>query len=133
MRKTFLKVLLVFLLATPTFGEGFGRGGGYKYYDFGYIFTDTTIPSSVAKAVNLNDIPVFSKEKIDLSDLKVGISTTSNILGFLQVGNAGIMAVIKNGGIEQVYYVETKKTKIYVPLGFIPIYVAGIETRVYGK
>ena len=75
----------------------------------------------------------YDGDEKQLSNLKVGISTTNNIFGLIQIGDGGIMAAIKNGGISQIYYIETKKTKIYLPLGFIPIYVAGMETRVYGE
>lgn len=133
MKNIYLKLLLVFLLATPVFGEGFGTGGGYTYFDGGNIYTNTTVPSSIAKSAGLNDTFISSKEKVNLSDLKVGVSVTTNILGLIQIGDAGIMAAIKNGDITKVHYIETKRTKIYIPLGFIPIYVAGIETRVYGE
>lgn len=132
MKKIFLKIILFFLVPIPSFGEGFGINKSYSYFDGGNIYTNTIMPFSVAKSANFNNLFVHGDEK-QLSNLKVGISTTNNIFGLIQIGDGGIMAAIKNGGISQIYYIETKKTKIYLPLGFIPIYVAGMETRVYGE
>ena len=95
MKNIYLKLLLVFLLATPVFGEGFGTGGGYTYFDGGNIYTNTTVPSSIAKSAGLNDTFISSKEKVNLSDLKVGVSVTTNILDLYKLGMQALKRQLK--------------------------------------
>lgn len=124
-----LFILLAFLFAsTPCFAEGFGSG--YRYYDGGFIYTNATLPLSAKKRNEENFVNISN---INLSSLKQGKSSKTNILGLVEVGDAGIMAAAKNGGIEKIHYVETNKHKVYVPLLFIPIYVDKLETTVYGE
>lgn len=132
MKRFYLTIFMTILLSNPAYCEGFG----YKYIDQGGIYTNATLPSSVAKEINLNSengIVNVADKNIDLSSLKKGVSSKANILGLIETGNAGIMAAARNGGISQILYSETKKTKVYIPLGFIPIYVDTLQTTVYGR
>lgn len=132
MKKIYLALLTILLTSLPSFAEGYG----YKYIDNGYIYTKATMPCSVGKVqnnLNQSGIVDISNKKVDLSNLKKGISSKSNILGIVELGDGGIMAAARNGNIEKIHYVETKKTKVFIPLGFIPIYVDTLETSVYGE
>ena len=126
-KKLFIVLAFLFVIP-PSFAEGFG--GGYKYYDGGFIYTNATLPLSAKKRNEENFVNVSN---VNLSSLKQGKSSKTNILGLVEVGDAGIMAAAKNGGIEKIHYVETNKHKVYVPLLFIPIYVDKLETTVYGE
>ena len=117
----FFIILGLILFSNQVYAEGYG----YKYLDGGGVYTNITMPNCIYKD--------SQQHNIDINKLKKGKSTTTNILGLVQTGNAGILAAAKEAGITKIYFVEWKKTKVYVPLGFIPIYVAGIETIVYGE
>ena len=101
MKKVYLSLAVSLMLINPAFSEGFGAGGGYAYVDGGGIYTNITLPSSVAKSVNFENIHQKHSKDINLSELRVGTSTTANILGLVQIGDAGIMAAAKNGNIKK--------------------------------
>ena len=94
------------------------------HFDKGLIYTGSSFPVDVSKNTNEN-IP-------NLENLKYGEATKNNILGLVEIGDGGMQAAIKNGGITQIHYVDTKVSKVYIPLGFIPIYVKQTKTIVYG-
>lgn len=100
--------------------------GGYGYTDQGLIFSNVQFPSSVARGIN-------DASPIELSKLKKGVSSASNALGIVEVGDAGIDAAARNGGITKIKYVDYKTGKIYIPLLFFPIYINEIQTIVYGE
>lgn len=109
---------------------------GYRYSAGGGFYSNVTIPVSVAKDVNnteKDNIFNVANTNVNKENLKVGCATRVNILRLVEIGNAGIMAAAKNGGIKKIHYVEVKHTQVYIPLGFIPIYVNGNETKVYGE
>ena len=101
-------------------------GGGYKYIDAGAIYTETTTPKIVAKNVDIDN-------KEGLSTLKRGEASARNILQLIELGNASIDQAARNGKITKIHYVDTKTSKVYIPLGFIPIYAREIKTIVYGE
>lgn len=95
------------------------------YFDQGAIYSGSSFPVDVAKSHdNITENP---------QNLKCGEATTNNILGLVETGNRGIQAAAKNGGITKIHYVDTEVKKVYVPLGFIPIYVKQTKTLVYGE
>ena len=95
-----------------------------KYFDQGVIYTGSIFPVDVAKDTDDKIMPI--------EGLKSGEALTHNILGIIETGNRGIQAAAKNGGITKILF-DTKVNKVYIPLGFIPIYVKETKTIVYGK
>lgn len=99
--------------------------GGYTYADLGGIYTNTTFPVDVGQNTE--------NKEIDLTKLKKGESTSHNILMLVETGDAGVDEAAKKAGITKIHYVDTKIQKVYIPLGFIPIYVKERKTIVYGE
>ena len=95
-------------------------------FDHGLIYSGSKFPQSVAKSIN-------TTPPENLSELKRGESSATNILGLVETGDASIEAAAKNGGVKNIQYVDTKTGKVYIPLLFIPIYVKEIKTIVYGS
>ena len=100
-------------------------GWGYKYFDAGGLYTGTTMPQSVSKN--------FDKSNADLTTLRRGESSARNILQLFEIGDASVNQAAKNGRITKVHFVDTQISKVYIPLGFIPIYAKEIKTVVYGE
>lgn len=100
-------------------------GWGYKYTDAGGIYTGTSFPQSVSKNIDI------SQE--NLAKLKKGESSAQNILQLIEIGDASINKAAQNANITKVHYVDTKVSKVYIPLGFIPIYAKETKTIVYGE
>lgn len=128
-----LKILLLILVtlffpSSQAFAEGYG--GGYKYIDGGWIYTNSVIPLSAAKQ---KEGGFVNASNIELSRLKMGKSYKTNILGLVEIGDAGIKTAAKNGNITKIHYTEVNKHKVYIPLLFVPIYVDRLETVVYGE
>lgn len=115
-------ILLLFIVITSI--EATYAVNVSKYFDQGGIYTNSSFPVEVAKTSN---------ENIDLKKLKSGESTSNNILWIIEVGDSGIQTAVKNGGITKIHYVDKKINKVYIPLGFIPIYVKQTKTIVYGE
>ena len=95
------------------------------YFDKGAIYSGSSFPVDVAKNVD-GSMPANV-------NLKCGEATTNNILGLVETGDRGTLAAARNGGITTIHYVDTKISKVYIPLGFIPIYVKQTKTIVYGE
>ena len=109
-----------------------------KYMDAGEIYTSTvspiTIPVNTANENKSNNMHLASDKKIDLSKLKRGEATKTNILGLVEMGDSGIEKAAKNANITKIYYVDSKKTKVYIPYFFLlPIYAKATTTYVYGE
>lgn len=96
-----------------------------NYFDQGAIYTGSSFPVDVTKNVNA--------EESNFENLKFGEAITNNILGLVETGDRGVQAAARNGGITKIHYVDTKINKVYIPLGFIPIYVKQTKTIVYGE
>jgi len=96
-----------------------------KYFDQGGIYSGSSFPIDVARDVDNNMPPI--------EGLKYGEASTSNILGIIETGDRGVQKAAQNGGITRIHYVDTKVSKVYIPLGFIPIYVKQTTTMVYGE
>ena len=94
-------------------------------FDQGFIYTGSSYPVDVANNVDDHVPPK--------SILKCGEAVTNNILGIVETGDRSIQAAARNGGIKKIYFVDTKINKVYIPLGFIPIYVKQTKTIVYGE
>ena len=94
------------------------------YFDWGGLYSGSGFPVDTAKNVD----NAFVTE-----GLKYGEASTSNILGLVEIGDRGIEKAAKNGGIKKIYYVDSKVDKVYLPLGFIPIYFKQTKTIVYGE
>ena len=54
-------------------------------------------------------------------------------MGLIDIGDAGIAEAAKNGDITKILYVDSKVSKIFIPLLFIPIYIKERTTKVYGE
>ncbi|MDD3150946.1 MAG: TRL domain-containing protein, partial [Candidatus Gastranaerophilales bacterium] len=118
-----------------------GAGGGYHYVDGGGFYNDVTIPLDVAKDINSEEnetkiVPISDKAKNNAISEKILKSVSverTNILGLVELGDAGIYNALKKSGIKTVHYIEVKKQKVYIPLIFIPIYFNKYITTVYGE
>ncbi len=99
---------------------------GFHYVDQGGIYTNTSMPIDVSKAVN-------GETNIDLKNLKSGESVARNILYLVEIGDASIDEAARKAGITKIKYVDTKICKVFIPLGFIPIMVKETKTIVYGE
>ena len=95
------------------------------YFDWGGIYSGSSFPIDAAKNSEDNMPPI--------DGLKCGTATTNNILGLIEIGDRGIKEAAKNGGITKIHYVDAQVSKVYIPLGFIPIYVKQTKTLVYGE
>jgi len=108
-----------------------------KYMDAGDIYTSTvspiTIPVNTADESNSNNIHPVPDKKIDLSKLKRGEASKINILKLVEMGDSGIEKAAKNGNITKIHYVDSKKSKVYIPYFFFPIYAKATTTYVYGE
>lgn len=118
------KILLLLLIAIISLQTAYAVDVS-SYFDQGAIYSGSSFPVDVTK--NTDDTMLVIK------DLKTGESTVNNILGLVETGDRGIQAAAKNGGITRIHYVDTKVNKVYIPLGFIPIYVKQTKTIVYGE
>jgi len=94
------------------------------------LYQNIIIPFDVAKNVNFNQSANLDTEKINL---KKGTSSRTNVLGLVECGDAGILKAAKDGKITKIHYVEVNKEKLFIPLGFIPIYFDRYITNVYGE
>lgn len=120
-----------------------GQSPGFQYIMGGGVFTGITIPLDTAKAPAFNTnkksdefIPISNITKnlgSSEKNLKIGTSSRTNILRLVETGDAGINKAAKDGHITKIHYVEYSKEKLYVPLGFIPIYYDRYITTVYGE
>ena len=122
MKKIVLTLFAVLISANITHATGLDPSANF---DHGLIYSGSKFPQSVGKSIN-------TPPPKNLEELKCGISTTSNILGLVETGNASIETAAKNGGITEIQYVDTKIRKVYIPILFIPIYVKETKTLVYG-
>ncbi|DAA84911.1 TPA: hypothetical protein CPT87_07220 [Candidatus Gastranaerophilales bacterium HUM_5] len=122
MKKIVLTLLAVLISANITHATGLDPSANI---DHGLIYSGSKFPQSVGKSTNITPPK-------NLSELRCGISTASNILGLVETGDASIEAAAKNGGITNIHYVDTKIGKVYIPLLFIPVYVKETKTLVYG-
>ena len=99
--------------------------GVSSYFDQGAIYTGSSFPVDVSKCPD--------DEKPNFENLKSGESAVHNILGIIETGDGSINAAARNGGIKRIYYVDQKINKVYIPLGFIPVYAKETKTIVYGE
>jgi hypothetical protein len=106
-----LTILLVSLLAITMFS---GCAMVMTPVGMGSIYTDVKAPQ-VAASVNY-DATGFAK---------VGSATASNILGWIVMGDAGIQAAMKNGGITKVHHVDYKASSILGIYATYTLYVYG--------
>ncbi|MDD3435613.1 MAG: TRL domain-containing protein [Candidatus Gastranaerophilales bacterium] len=135
--KKFLIVLSLFLII---YEPCFAGGAGYRYIDGGGIYSEVTVPLDLpnAKYNQSNDkiLPISSKavdNKIDIKTLKTAQSSTVNVLGLVDVGDAGIYETARKGRISTIHYIEYTNEKVYVPFIFIPIYFKRYITTIYGE
>ncbi len=118
------RLLLLFSIVIISIQSAFAVNVS-SYFDHGIIYTGSSFPVDTGKNAD------GSISTID--SLKSGEAITNNILGIVETGDRGIQSAAKNGGITRIHYVDTVVNKVYVPLGFIPIYVKQTKTIVYGE
>lgn len=140
-----MKKILLLLIAMFIFGcntISYAEGAGYTYADGGLIYSNVTIPLSLPKARDIDAnggsiiIPLSDYAKnnlVDINKLRTSKSKTTNILGLVEFGDAGIYKTAKKGNIKTIHYVEFTNEKVYVPLVFSPIYCRNYTTTVYGE
>ena len=137
------KALLISFALTCCIFSGINKScavnWGYNYVDGGNFYSDVTIPLDAGKAINSNEenfIPISNVSKnstIEEQVLKKGTSSRTDILGLVEVGDAGILKAAKEGKVNKIHYIEVTKEKLYIPLGFIPVYFDRFITNVYGE
>lgn len=118
------RFLLLLALSIISMQSGYAKDVSV-YFDKGAIYSGSRFPVDVAKNADDN-MPA-------IENLKCGEAATNNILGIVELGDRGIETAARNGGITTIHYVDTKVNKVYIPLGFIPIYVKQTKTIVYGE
>jgi hypothetical protein len=113
---------------------------GYQYIDGAGLYSDVVLPLDASKAGNSEDseksfvsVKNTIPETTDLIGLKKGTSSRTNILGLVEWGDAGVYTAAKDGKIKKIHYIEVNREKLYVPMGFIPIYFNRFITTVYGE
>jgi len=131
MKKLLLfSVALLTLFLCPVAQAGNSTGTGrYIYCDLGGIYTNTTFP------VDLSQVQAEEGDgkEVDLSELRRGEAKSTNILKLVDIGDSGIDAAMKSGGITKPVYVDTEIHKLFIPLVILPIYVKETKTIVYGE
>ena len=83
-------------------------------YAFGLFYTDSSYPVAATGT------------KVDLAKLKQGQSDCINVLGIVEVGDAGIEKAVKNGGINKISFIDINDKTIF-------IFFRKITTTVYGE
>jgi len=117
---------------------------GYQYPNDVSIYSDVKMPMVTGKSINLYEqknvrgkiIPISraaKTNKLDITTLKKGTSSRTNYMYLVEVGDAGILKAAKNGNITKIHFIEMEREKLYVPMGFIPIYFDRFITTVYGE
>jgi hypothetical protein len=133
---SFIALCSVFL-AQKAFAES-PFSFGYKYATRGFVYTETRTPEFLPKAPNLK--PISSKEinvahqqyygeegyRPPYAGLKKGLSNSVNVLGLVELGNAGIKEAAKNGNISKIQFVDAKRERLYV-------FYEKLTTIVYGE
>lgn len=145
MYKKFFSLFFVAVLVSNTFiipafaSVGIG---GYRYIEGGSFYNSVDIPLDAAKEGSKEEITESNDNIVNVSNeqlpefvkhLSVGESSKTNILGLIDIGDAGVYRAAKNGGIKKIHYVQVKKEKVYIPFIFIPIYFTKLVTNVYGE
>jgi len=110
---------------------------GYKYRTRGFVYTETRTPEFLPKAPHLK--PIAPKEvnvanqqyygedyRPPYAGLKKGTSNSINVLGLVEIGDAGIEEAAKHGNITKIQFVDAKREKLYV-------FYEKLTTVVYGE
>jgi len=96
----------------------------------GTFYTETTLPQSLPTAqYNKGAKP----ETIDIKTSKNSTSWKLNVLGLVDIGNAGIYEAARKGRMKTIYYVDLKKERVWIPVGWIPVCFNRYITTVYGE
>ena len=122
MKKRLLRVLLSLCLLITCSNLTYAIGGyGYHYADGAIIYTNVSMPQGV------------SKNGTSLKLLKKGESSSASVFRLVEIGDAGLNAAMRNGGIKKVHFVDTEINKVFIPLFFLPLLVKETKTVVYGE
>lgn len=133
------KILLSLLLSLTISSSAFATSAGYNYTDGGVIYSDVTMPLSLPTAKYNQDNCIFPTseqaiaDNVDIKTLRTARGSTVNVLGLVDMGNAGIYEIARRAGIKTVNYVDVTNEKLYVPLIFFPIYFKRYITTIYGE
>lgn len=118
------KILLLFIfLAFSPFAKAEDNS---IYWDYGSIYSDVVFPESIAK----NENNIAPEDNARLKRVEV---SAFNILGLVEIGEAGINNAVRKAGINKIYHVDRQISKVYIPFFFIPIYAKQKKTIVYGE
>lgn len=127
--KSFYLFLLTFLLLCVQPAKADLEIGRYDFLDQGYFFTNASFPQSASNSLDdSNDISIK-----DFENLKKGVSATRNFFNLVAVGDASIHKAAKEANITNIKYVDIKVSKVYIPIGCIPIAAKEVKTIVYGE
>jgi len=124
--KKFFCIISVFILLGTLKAEA-SWGARYKYRDAGQLYTGVSFPQGAGNNVADSD------KTANIYKLKKGESTSRNILMLFEIGDAGIEKAARNGGVTKIHYVDTRVNRVFIPLGFIPIFVRETKTLVFGE
>lgn len=117
---------------------------GYHHKIGGFVYTNTMVPEFLPKAPHLkpmnsnNMVNVSYRKALDDEDeddkniyagLKKGESSSVNIMGLVEMGNAGLLEAVKNGNISKIYFVDSKKERLWAYYFFYE----KLTTIVYGE
>lgn len=116
---------------------------GWHHKISGFVYTDTNVPEFLPKAPYVkplksnNEINISYKKNVDDEDdhekiyagLKKGESTSLNIMGLVEMGDAGFMTACKNGNISKIYFTDSKKERLWAYYFFYE----KLTTIVYGE
>ena len=64
---------------------------------------------------------------------KSGTSSRTNFWLLVETGDAGILKAAENGHIKKIQFVDYRKERVCIPLGFMYIYYDNFITTVYGE
>ncbi len=123
-------ITIAVIISTVQVSLAYSTEQGYRPVSQGWIVENVSLPVDTAKAVNNED---EINPDMETPKLRVGESRRRNFLKLVDVGNAGIDEAAKKAGITKIKYVDIQVQKVYVPLGFIPIFVKETVTKVYGE
>lgn len=118
---------------------------GFHHRISGFVYTDTKVPEFLPKEEHLKPIPTnkfvnvaYTKNNDDDEDedsgrtktgLKKGEANSINVMGLVEMGNAGIYTAAKNGEISKIYFVDSKKERLWAYYFFYE----KLTTIVYGE
>lgn len=82
---------------------------------FGLFYTDAQYP-----------VTATGVEATNLNNLKKGESSALNVLGAVEIGDAGVYKAAKDAGIKQIHFIDVREKTVF-------FFFRKIRTIVYGE